>query len=66
MVIDGLYGIMYKYTPGASWNGSLYLDRVSGKEVDNHIMVYQDTYVFGQGYLENTKEVVPDKYKNIK
>lgn len=54
------------YTPGAEWNGSLYLDRVSGNEVGNHIMLYQDTYVFGQGYLGNSKEVVPDKYKDIK
>ncbi len=54
------------YTPGAEWNGSLYLDQVSGAEIPNHVMVYQDTYVFGQGYLGNTKEVVPDKYKHIK
>lgn len=54
------------YTPGAAWNGSLYLDRVSGKEKPNHVMVYQDTYVFGQGYLGNSKEVVPAKYKKIK
>jgi len=54
------------YTPGAEWNGSLYTDRVSGKEIANHVMVYQDTYVFGKGYLGNSKEVVPAKYKLIK
>lgn len=54
------------YTPGAEWNGSLFLDQVSGAEIPNHVMVYQDTYVFGQGYLGNTKEVVPEKYKHIK
>ena len=54
------------YTPGAEWNGSFYIDRVSGEEKKNHIMVYQDTYVFGQGYLGNSKEVVPEKYKSIK
>jgi len=54
------------YTPGAEWNGSLYTDRASGKEIANHVMVYQDTYVFGQGYLGNSKEVVPAKYKTIK
>ena len=54
------------YTPGAEWNGSLYLDRVSGSEITNHVMVYQDTYVFGQGYLGNSKEPVPAKYKDIK
>ncbi|MBU3143278.1 DUF3798 domain-containing protein [Clostridium sp. CF012] len=54
------------YTPGAEWNGSLYTDRVSNKEISNHIMVYQDTYVFGKGYLGNSKEVVPPVYKTIK
>lgn len=54
------------YTPGADWNGSLYLDRVSGEEKANHVMVYQDTYVFGTGYLGNTKEVIPDWVKTIK
>lgn len=54
------------YTPGAEWNGSLYYDNVTGKEIKNHVMVYQDTYVFGQGYLGNSKEVVPEKYKAIK
>jgi len=53
------------YTPGAEWNGSLYTDRVSSKEIPNHVMVYQDTYVFGKGYIGNSKEVVPDKYKKI-
>lgn len=55
-----------KYTPGAEWNGSYYFDRVSNEEKKNHIMVYQDTYVFGKGYLGNSKEVVPEKYKTIK
>lgn len=63
---DDLLKAFALYTPGAEWNGSLYLDRVSNTEITNHVMVYQDTYVFGQGYLGNTKEVVPDKYKEIK
>ena len=54
------------FTPGAEWNGSLYYDRVSGKEVQNHVMLYQDTYVFGQGYIGNTHETVPEKYKDIR
>jgi hypothetical protein len=54
------------YTPGAKWNGSLYYDKASGEDVKNHVMVYQDTYVFGQGYIGNAEEEVPEKYKNIK
>lgn len=55
-----------KFTPGAQWNGSYYIDRATGTEKKNHVMLYEDTYVFGKGYLGQTKEVVPDKYKKIK
>ena len=37
-----------------------------GLEKKNHLMVYQDTYVFGQGFLGNTELPIPEKYKNIK
>lgn len=63
---EGLMEAFQKYTPGAQWNGSYYVDMATGAEKKNHIMVYQDTYVLGKGYLEMTKETVPDKYKNIK
>ncbi|WP_346432501.1 MULTISPECIES: DUF3798 domain-containing protein [Clostridium] len=55
-----------KFTPGTAWNGSYYIDRATGTEKKNHVMLYEDTYVFGKGYLGQTKEVVPDKYKKIK
>jgi hypothetical protein len=51
-----------KYTPGVVWNGSNYKDLNSGTTSPNHILVYQDTYVFGKGYLGTTKQVVPEKY----
>ncbi len=55
-----------KFTPGAEWNGSYYVDMATGEKKMNHILLYQDTYVFGKGYLGMTKEVVPEKYFNIK
>lgn len=55
-----------KFTPGSAWNGSYYIDRATGTEKKNHVMLYEDTYVFGKGYLGQTKEVVPDKYKKLK
>ena len=64
--LSDLIAAFTAYTPGAQWNGSLYLDQVKGVEIKNHVMVYQDTYVFGKGYLGNSKEVVPEKYKKIK
>lgn len=55
-----------KYTPGAEWNGSYYIDMATNTEKKNHVLMYQDTYVLGKGYLNMTKETVPEKYKKIK
>ena len=53
-----------KYTPGAGWNGDLYVD-ADGIEKENYMFIYQDTYVFGKGYLEMTSIKVPEKYSEI-
>jgi len=50
-----------KYTPGAKWNGSYYFD-ADGVERKNFMLLYQDTYVFGKGYLDLTSELIPEKY----
>lgn len=63
---EDLMACFEKYTPGAAWNGSYFVDVATGTEKTNHVMVYQDTYVFGQGYLGQTKEVIPEKYNSIK
>jgi len=51
-------------SPGAGWNGSQYVD-VDGIERENFFLVYQDTYVFGKGYLHMTDLEVPEKYFEI-
>lgn len=53
-------------TPGSNWNGSVYTDIQTGVKKKNHILVYQDTYVFGLGYLNMTDVEVPEKYFSIK
>lgn len=63
---DDLMACYEKYTPGAQWNGSYYIDAATNTEKKNHVLVYQDTYVFGQGYLGQTKETIPEKYNSIK
>jgi len=55
-----------KYTPGAAWNGSNYTDVGTGVKKKNFFLVYQDTYVFGKGYLGMTKVTVPEKYFKIR
>ncbi|MCS5421170.1 MULTISPECIES: DUF3798 domain-containing protein [Psychrilyobacter] len=51
-------------SPGAGWNGSEYVD-VEGIERENFFLVYQDTYVFGKGYLHMTALKVPEQYFEI-
>lgn len=53
-------------TPGIKVNGSRYIDVSTGVEKTNYIMIYQDTYVFGKGYLGMTEIEVPKKYLSIK
>jgi len=54
------------YSPGAEWNSTYYVD-ADGVERKNFLLVYQDTYIFGKGFLGQTSEVIPEKYydKNI-
>ncbi|MDY4032867.1 MAG: DUF3798 domain-containing protein [Pyramidobacter sp.] len=63
---DDLFAVYAANTPGAKWNGSCYRDVQTGLEKKNHLLVYQDTYVFGQGYLGNTELPIPEKYLAIK
>lgn len=55
-----------KFSPGAEWNCNVYTDVGTGKKVANYFQLYQDTYVFGKGYLGATKEKMPEKYLTIK
>lgn len=55
-----------KFTPGANWNSSNYINPISGEKAANHMLVYMDTYVFGKGYLPTTKQAIDQKYFQIK
>ena len=61
-----LFDALAKYTPGTTWNGSMYRDLNKSAAETNHMLIYEDTYVFGRGYLGATKQVVPVKYLTIK
>jgi hypothetical protein len=51
-----------KFSPGADWNGSYYTDEFTGKPVRNLFLIYQDTYIFGEGFMQLTSLEVPLKY----
>jgi hypothetical protein len=57
------YGV---FTPGAKWTGAYNVDMNTGVKAKNHILIYQDTYIMGKGYLPTTAQVVPEKYYTIK
>ena len=55
-----------KFTPGAAWNGAQYFDVAKGVKNKKLTLVYQDTYVFGKGYMKATDVAVPEKYLTLK
>lgn len=54
------------YTPGAKWNSSYYTDAGTGVRNKKMVFIYQDTYIFGKGYLHMNEVEVPEKYSKIK
>ncbi|MDR1313894.1 MAG: DUF3798 domain-containing protein, partial [Deltaproteobacteria bacterium] len=54
------------FSPGAHWAGSFLNDPVTGRMLRNYLLVYQDTYVLGKGYIATTKVDVPAEYFAIK
>jgi hypothetical protein len=53
------------YTPKAKWGGSYYIDGTTGVKLNNFVMVLQDTYIFGKGFIKSAEVDVPEKYLKI-
>jgi hypothetical protein len=64
--LSDLWKAYDKFTPGAKWNGSVYTDINTGTTMRNFIMVYQDTYIFGRGYMGTPELEIPSKIATIK
>ena len=64
--LNDLWKCYDKYTPGAEWNGAPYYDMAKQMKIKKFVLVYEDTYVFGRGYMGVTKEKVPEKYIKLK
>ena len=54
-----------EFTPGAKWNASYYTDAGTGVRNKKVVLLYQDTYILGRGYMESTKVEIPEKYFKI-
>jgi hypothetical protein len=55
-----------KYTPGAKWQASYYVDAGVGVRNKKLILMRQDTYVFGKGYMNMSDVEIPEKYFTVK
>ncbi len=63
---EDLFAAYNAATPGSTWSGGYYVDVATNKEKKNHVLVFEDLYIFGKGYMHMTEVPVPDKYKTIK
>ncbi|NCB44065.1 MAG: DUF3798 domain-containing protein [Clostridia bacterium] len=55
-----------KFTPGAKWYIRPYVELATGVKSKNYLLILQDTYIFGKGYLNLTDVKVPKKYEMLK
>jgi hypothetical protein len=62
---DALMECFGKFSHGAAWNDTCYTDARTGRQIKNCVLVYQDTYVFGRGYMGTTEVEIPKKYLMI-
>ena len=62
--LDKVLASLDTATPGSKWNGSL-MKNNNGVDIPNSFFVYQDTYIFGKGYMGITSVEVPEKYGKI-
>ena len=47
---------------GVDWAGSGYVDATTGVKSDSIVLLYQDTYIMGKGFMNITSVDVPEKY----
>jgi hypothetical protein len=53
-------------SPGAAWIAAYDVDPETGVKSANRVLVRQDVYVFGSGYLQSALQAVPEKYLAIR
>ena len=63
--VKDLIACYNEISPGATWNASYYTDAGTGVRNKKVVLLYQDTYILGRGYMEATKVEIPEKYFKI-
>ena len=55
-----------KFCPGAQWGGSYFIEAATGVKNSKFVLLRQDTYVLGKGYLGLADVEIPEKYFQIR
>ena len=55
-----------EFCPGAEWGADYFSDALSGVKNTKYILLRQDTYIFGSGYLGLSDVEIPEKYFKIR
>lgn len=58
--LQSVHQIFEEINPNASWKADYYVDGKKGKKFKNHILVYQDTYIFGKGFSNIEDSIIPN------
>jgi DNA-binding LacI/PurR family transcriptional regulator len=64
--VDAIIESLGLFSPSAHWAGSFLNDPVTGRMIRNYLLIYQDTYIFGKGYIPTTKVDVPAEYFSVR
>ncbi|MBQ2649906.1 MAG: DUF3798 domain-containing protein [Synergistaceae bacterium] len=58
--------VFSEFSPGAKWGASYYVDAGTGMKNNRFILLNQDIYIFGKGYLGLAEVEIPEKYLHAK
>lgn len=64
-VLKDLIEALDARSPGASWLAAYDIDPETGVRSANRVLLRQDVYAFGSGYLQSALKAVPEKYLSI-
>ncbi len=65
-VLKDLIAAIDSRSPGASWLAAYDIDPETGVRSANRVLLRQDVYAFGSGYLQSALQAVPEKYLSIR
>ncbi|MDR2406268.1 MAG: DUF3798 domain-containing protein [Deltaproteobacteria bacterium] len=59
----GILSALESFTPGTKWTGTFFVDVYSGRPLRDILLIYQDTYILGKGFLHTPEVNIPYEYQ---